>query len=110
MSNARAGLTKDYREYLLDRFRKDPEEAAGYLNEAIRDGHLGTFLIALKDVIDADVGMSALAEMTELHRVSLYKMLSGNGNPTIKSLEAVLDAIGLELRVARKRRTRTRAS
>ena len=46
--------------------------------------------------------MTAVAEATDLHRVSLYKMLSDKGNPTLKSLEAVLDSIGLRLRIERK--------
>ena len=95
--------TEDYREWLLECLRNDPEEAAGYLNAALEEDDLPTFLVALKDVIDAGMGMSGLSEATHLHRVSLYKMLSEQGNPTLKSLEAVLSALGLKLQIAQRR-------
>ena len=91
----------EYRDYLLERLRNDPGEALSYLNAAIGESD-GAFLVALKDVIDAEIGMSGLSSTTHLHRVSLYKMLSEEGNPTLKSLEAILDAIGLKITVAPK--------
>src|SRR3989304_4348880 len=95
--------TTSYRDYLLERLRNDPEEAAGYLNAALEENDLPTFLVALKEVSDAGMGMSGLSEAPHLHRVSLYKMLSEQGNPTLKSLEAVLSALGLKLQIAQRR-------
>ena len=102
MSNSSGRPTQDYGEYLLKRFRKDPEEALLYLNVCLEEEEFPIFLRALKNVVDAGIGMSAVAKATDLHRVSLYKMLSDKGNPTLKSLEAVLDAVGLRLRIERK--------
>jgi probable addiction module antidote protein len=104
MNTARksATLAEDYREWLLERLRKDPERALGYLNAALEEDDLPTFLVALKDVIDAGIGMTGISKGTRLHRVSLYKMLSEEGNPTLKSLAAILDALGLRLHIAEK--------
>jgi DNA-binding phage protein len=40
--------------------------------------------------------------MTELNREHLYRMLSENGNPAFRSLEALLDALGLRLAITQK--------
>jgi probable addiction module antidote protein len=97
-------ITENYREWLLDRLRKDPEEALGYLNACLEHEDFPTFLVALKDVVDAGIGMTGISKGTRLHRVSLYKMLSEEGNPTLKSLAAILDALGLRLHIAEKGR------
>ena len=46
--------------------------------------------------------MAKLAEATDLDREHLYRMLSENGNPALRSLEALLDALGFRLAVALK--------
>lgn len=78
---------------------KDPSEAAAYLNAAIEDGDRAVFLLALRNVAEACGGMRALAEKTKLSRESLYRTLSNRGNPEIKSLTAILHAMGLRLAV-----------
>ena len=78
---------------------KDPCEAAAYLNAAIEEGDRALFLLALRNVAEANGGMSALAEKAQLSRESLYRMLSKRGNPEIKSLFALLNAMGLRLAV-----------
>lgn len=78
---------------------KDPEEAAAYLNAAIEEGDRAAFLLALRNVAEACGGMTVLAEKTQLSRESLYRTLSNRGNPEIKSLTAILHAMGLRLAV-----------
>lgn len=80
----------------------DPCEAAAYLNAAIEDGDRAVFLLAIRNVAKAYGGMSALAEKAGLNRESLYRMLSKRGNPEIKSLSALLRAMGLRLAVEAK--------
>ncbi len=77
----------------------DPCEAAAYLNAAIEEGDRAVFLLALPNVAEANGGMTALAEKAQLSRESLYRMLSKRGNPEIKSLFALLHAMGLRLAV-----------
>ena len=81
---------------------QDPAEAAGYLNACLEDGDPEVFLLALRDVARARGGVAKLAEVTELNREHLYRMLSENGNPELRSLEALLDALGFRLAVTLK--------
>jgi probable addiction module antidote protein len=61
----------------------------------------GVFLLALRNVAEAR-GMQRLAKAAHLNRESLYRMLSRNGNPELRSLNALLDALGLRLSVETK--------
>jgi putative addiction module killer protein len=81
---------------------QDPAEAAGYLNACLEDGDPEVFLLALRDVARARGGVAKLAEVTELNREHLYRMLSENGNPELRSLETLLDALGFRLAVTLK--------
>lgn len=88
--------SKNYDEILLEELR-DPELAADYLSAAIEDGSMDEFLVALRNVADAHGGVGVLADITDLNRQSLYKMLSEEGNPTLGSLIALLKAVGINL-------------
>jgi probable addiction module antidote protein len=87
--------TTSYRN-LLHKNLQDPEYAAEYLNAAIEDGDEKVFLLALRDVADAR-GIAQLAAEANLNRESTYRMLSKQGNPSLSSLWAVLDTLGLRL-------------
>jgi probable addiction module antidote protein len=89
-------------EDLLDQDLKDPAEAVGYLNTCLEDRDPEVFLLALRDVARAQGGLAKLAEATDLNREHLYRMLSENGNPELRSLEALLDALGFRLSVTLK--------
>lgn len=78
---------------------KDPAEAAEYLTAALEDGAPEGFLLALRTVADARGGMGQLAKAASLNRESLYRMLSSEGNPRLRSLDALLHAMGLRLAV-----------
>ena len=96
-------MTKQRRyEEVLDEDLKDPVEAVGYLNACLEDRDPELFLLALRDVARAQGGIAKLAEMTELNREHLYRILSENGNPAFSSLETLLDAMGFRLAVALK--------
>jgi probable addiction module antidote protein len=79
---------------------KNPDEAAEYLDAALEDGDTQVFLLALRNVAEAHGGMGRLSEDAHLNRESLYRMLSGRGNPRLTSLDALLHAMGLRLTVA----------
>jgi probable addiction module antidote protein len=99
-----------YHKTLIEDLRKDPQEAIGYLNAALEDGDKEVFLLALRDVLEAFGGMTKISRSSKLHRVSLYKMLSKKGNPGIESIIAVLNAIGIQFRVAEKNSRLRRAA
>jgi len=95
----------DFKEYLIGELKKDPEFAAEYLNSAIEDGDPRVFLLALGDLTKAK-GMSALSKKTGLNRENIYRIVSTNGNPQIKSVFALFEALGLQLRAEPKARKR----
>jgi probable addiction module antidote protein len=72
----------------------NPEERAGGL-------------IALRAVAEAYGGLGAVAAQAGISRESLYRALSPKGNPTLKTLIAVLKTVGLRLSVTPERRVRT---
>jgi len=77
----------------------DPEQAAKYLTACYEEGP-DVFLQGLRDVVDAQGGMSRTARLAGLNRESLYRQLSRRGNPSLSSLNAVLATLGLKLRFA----------
>ncbi|MBM3908714.1 MAG: putative addiction module antidote protein [Gemmatimonadetes bacterium] len=87
-----------------------PTEMALYFEATFEEfGYDGRALIrALGDIARAQ-GMTGVAKRSGLGRESLYKALSGDGNPSFDTVLRVLDALGLQLTVkvsqpARKRR------
>lgn len=89
----------DYQEELLQSLQ-DPKEARAYLNAALDDDDPRVFLLALKNVLEAQDGtMATLAKKSQLNRESLYRMLSKRGNPRLTSIRSVLDAMGWQLMV-----------
>lgn len=89
-------------EEVLDEDLQNPAEAVGYLNACLEDGDPEVFLLALRDVARARGGVAKLAEATQLNREHLYRILSESGNPELRSLETLLDALGFRLAVALK--------
>jgi len=78
---------------------KDAEFAAEFLNAASEDDDPKTYLTALRKVVEARGGMASVAGKADLSRETLYRTLSVQGNPTIKTLTAVLNATGLKFGV-----------
>lgn len=89
---------------VVELLKADPEFANEYLatalDEAQEPGGQAALLAALRHITEAQ-GMSAVAERAGMPRESLYRALSPRGNPTIKTLLAVLKASGLHLAVMR---------
>ena len=88
-------LTVSYEDFLVESL-KDPKEAEEYLNAALEDEDHRVFLLALRDIADAH-GIGNLASAAELNRENIYRMLSGQGNPRLSSVVALLRALGLRL-------------
>jgi probable addiction module antidote protein len=78
---------------------KDAEFAAEYLNAAGEDDDSKTYLTALRKVVEARGGIASAAEKAHLSRETLHRTLSTRGNPTIRTLNAVLKATGLKFGV-----------
>jgi probable addiction module antidote protein len=92
--------TRSYEEHIVEAM-KDPEEARMYLEAALEDGP-EVFLLALRHVAKAQGNMKKLADDAEISRRALYNILSEDGNPTLVSFLAVLEALNIKLKFAPK--------
>lgn len=90
---------KDIKEHSVYQKLKEPDFAAEYLGAVLTDGSFGAFLIALRDVAEANGGVAKLAKLSGLGRESMYKTLSNKGNPQLNTIISVLKALGLELSI-----------
>ena len=77
--------SRNYKELLHERL-KSPEEAAAYLNAALEDEDSGVFLVALRDIAEANGETIHLARAAHINRETLYRTLSKRGNPTLTNL------------------------
>jgi len=89
--------SRPYEETLTDILRT-PEDMTGYLNESMEDEDPRVFLMALQDVVRLQ-GMSQVSRRAGVNRQSLYKVLSGERNPRVDTLNKVLHVLGLRLAV-----------
>ncbi len=93
---------RSYEEGLQARLQ-DTDYAKEYLCVALseyeEDGNIEAFILAVRDVAEARGGMSKLSERTRLTRQSLYKALSENGNPHLKTMGEILHGLGFKLSI-----------
>lgn len=93
----------------VDELRADHELAVEYLKAAmeslVNPADRAAALLALRTVAEACGGLGAVAAEAGISRESLYRTLSPKGNPTLKTLLAVLKAVGMKLTVEQENRT-----
>jgi len=87
---------------------KTDEDMALYLEACLEEaGDDPAFIAkALGDIARAK-GMSKLARDTGLGRESLYKALSGEGNPSFATILKVINALGVQLHAAPRAQSHT---
>jgi probable addiction module antidote protein len=83
----------------VESFRKDARFAAEYLNAVLEEGDQEELLVALRYMAQAFGGVPKLAESARLNATTLYRTLSPKGNPELKSMTALLKAMGMRLAV-----------
>lgn len=87
----------------IEELRSDRDLAVEYLKaamESLDDPHdRAAGLLALRTVAEAYGGLGAVAAEAGINRESLYRALSPKGNPTLKTLLAVLKTVGMRLSV-----------
>ena len=101
-------LTRDFKDTLVARVRRDPKFARGLLDESATlflNGEPEAARLLLRDLVNATVGFEALAGMTGKPAKSLHRMLSRSGNPSMDNLAAILDAVRHRLKVSLKAQT-----
>jgi DNA-binding phage protein len=97
-------LTRDFKQTIADRVRRDPDFAKAMLDEAATlflNGEPRTARLILRELVNATMGFEALAAETEKPAKSLHRMLSKEGNPTMDNLASILrvvrEKLGVEL-------------
>ena len=78
------------------------EEDILYFLEAAMEGNDPAHIARALGVVARSKGMTEIAKKSGLGRQALYNALSENGNPTLETLVAVLNALGLELSVQKR--------
>jgi probable addiction module antidote protein len=85
---------------------QDQEYARTYLEVALeeysKDHNTRAFFLALKDVAEAQGGLSHLAQQTNLNRSNLYGILSGQNKPKLDTVDTILNGLGFKLQVVPK--------
>lgn len=79
-------------------FLDNQEALQAYLDEAVQTGD-PAFIADALGVIARAKGMADIAKQTGLSRETLYRTLSQKGNPNLKTLIAIVNALGVELRL-----------
>lgn len=82
----------------------DKQFAVEYLKAALEElddpDNRAAGLLALRDVAEAYGGLGRVAQQAGISREALYRSLSPKGNPTLKTLLAVLKSVGMRLSIA----------
>lgn len=80
----------------------ETEEDILYYLEAAMEGNDAKHIASALGDVARSKGMTEIAKKAGLGRQALYNALSKDGNPTLETLAAVLDALGLKLSVKKR--------
>jgi DNA-binding phage protein len=89
-------LTREYKQTVLARLQRDRRFARALYAEAmtaILEGETAEGLSMLRDLVHAEISFKELARQTGFDEKTLHRMLSRRGNPTARSLAAIVRAI-----------------
>lgn len=98
-SAERSTLSRSHDDATRDSLRADPNFAAKYLDSVLEDGDQQELMLAMRRIADAFGGVAGLAETAHLNTTSLYRTLSPKGNPELRSMNALLKAMGMRLSI-----------
>jgi DNA-binding phage protein len=99
-------LTRDYKETVVARIKRDRKFARAMYAEAIAaliEGETANGLSMLRDLVHAEITFKELARQTGLGEKTLHRMLNRNGNPTARNLgriaKSIADDLGIKTHV-----------
>ncbi len=82
---------------VLKNIYRNPKRAIDYLNTSLEQGDYDAFLVALRNVTEIHGGLGKIARSAKLNREHLYRMLSKKGNPRMKNIFVLLEAMGYKI-------------
>ncbi len=93
---------RKFKDYHIEQL-SDPEDAKIYLSVALEDcgknEDIDAFLLAVRDIAEAQGVVSKLAERVNLTDEGLYKILSENGNPQLNTMRKILHELGFKFSI-----------
>jgi DNA-binding phage protein len=96
----KVALTRDYKETVVARIKRDRRFARALFAEAVGallEGETSEGLSILRDLVHAEITFKELARQTGLGEKTLHRMLNRNGNPTARNLGAIMKRIAEDL-------------
>ena len=97
-------LTRDFKDTVVRRVQNDPAFAQALFDEAVSlfiNGESETAKLILRDLVNATVGFSRIAELIQKQDKSVQRMLSIRGNPTTNNLSKIFGALRQELNISK---------
>src|SRR5256885_13736356 len=99
---ANMGLTRDYKETVVARIKRDRKFAHALYVEALSaflEGETAEGLSMLRDLVHAEITFKELARQTGLGEKTLHRMLNRSGNPTARNLGVIVRSIAEDLHI-----------
>lgn len=91
---------RHYDDVMVEMYRNNPALAAAMLDDILKDNNdQGELLVTMRQMTKAFGGIPAVARTAELNTTHVYRVLSQQGNPELRSLNALLRAMGLRLAI-----------
>ena len=93
-------LTRDYKQTVVSRIKRDPKFARALYAEAmgaLLEGETAEGLSILRDLVHAEITFKELARQTGLGEKTLHRMLNRSGNPTARNLGLIVKSIAEDL-------------
>jgi DNA-binding phage protein len=101
-------LTRDYKETVIARIKREPKFARALYTEALTallEGEVEEGLSMLRDLVHAQITFKQLSRETGLGEKNLHRMLGHRGNPTVRNLTTIVRTIGQDLKLKPKVKT-----
>lgn len=95
----RTAASISHEEVVIELLANDPAFTVEYLSSLLEDGTTAELLLGLRRVTQAHGGVAKVALKAKLNPTTLYRTLSAKGNPELRSLSALLGAMGMRLAV-----------
>ena len=103
MTNAKTKTNRksqSHDEVVAEMLRTDPQFRAAMTNGITAEGDFADVLIFLRQLVLAEGGMKVIAERSGLNETALYRTMSADGNPSIKTFAKLLESLNLRMTVA----------
>lgn len=108
MNKKRPAASVSHHALEIEELRSNRQFAVDYLKAAMESlddpDDRAAGLLALRAVAEAYGGLAMVAAEAGISREALYRSLSATGNPTLKTILAVLGTVGMRLSVEEGKR------